>query len=70
MQTWLCIKLNEKGISQAQLARRLGISPRSLCNKFQGKQPFLYSEVLKICRELEIDNPLNYKWEQKKSEML
>ena len=62
MQLWLYEKLQAKGLSQAELARRIGTSPRSLCNKFQDKQPFLYREVLKICRELDIDNPLAYDW--------
>lgn len=62
MQPWLYEKLKEKKLTQAELARRLGMSPRSLCNKFQDKQPFLYREVIKICRELDIDNPLAYDW--------
>ena len=65
MQVWVFTKLKEKGISQAELARRIGIQPRSLCNKFQGKQPFLYREVVAICRELGIENPLVYDWGQK-----
>ncbi|MBR6603530.1 MAG: helix-turn-helix transcriptional regulator [Clostridia bacterium] len=68
MQVWLFAKLKEKGISQAELARRIGLSPRTLCNKFQGKQPFLYSEVVKICIELGITNPLDFEWGKEKSE--
>ncbi|MBQ8388792.1 MAG: helix-turn-helix transcriptional regulator [Clostridia bacterium] len=65
MQVWLFTLLKSKGISQAELARKIGIQPRSLCNKFQGKQPFLYREVVRICRILEIGNPLNFEWEKK-----
>lgn len=68
MQLWLMKKLRENGLSQAALARELGLSPRSLCNKFQGKQPFLYWEVVGICRRLHIENPLQYDWgKQEKS---
>ena len=59
---WVQDKLRKKGISQAELARRIGITPRSLCNKFGGKQPFLYDEIDKICDELDIRNPFDYTW--------
>lgn len=62
MTDWLSTKLRAKKISQAELARRIGISPRGLCNKFKGKQPFLYREVVMICGELDIKNPLDYTW--------
>ena len=62
MQLWLYEKLQKKGISQAELARRIGKDSSELCKKFRGKIPFLYSEVVKICRELDIDNPLAYDW--------
>lgn len=62
MQPWLYEKLQKKGLTQAKLARRIDKDPSLLCKKFNGKQPFLYSEVVQICRELEIDNPLAYDW--------
>lgn len=62
MQPWLFTKLKENGLSQAALARELGLSARTLCNKFQGKQPFMYHEVVRICRRLNIENPLKYDW--------
>lgn len=62
MLPWVHEKLKNKGISQAELARRIGITPRSLCNKFGGKQPFLYDEIVKICGELGINNPLDLTW--------
>ena len=65
MQVWLYEKLQQKGLTQAELARRIDVHPRSLCKKFQGKQPFLYREVVAICRELEIDNPLRFDWGQR-----
>ena len=62
VQAWVFAKLKEKGVTQAELARRIGIDPRTICKKFKGGAPFLYSEVVAICRELGIDNPLNYQW--------
>ena len=62
MQEWVKEKLKEKGLSQAELARRIGMDNSYLTKKFQGKHPFLYSEVVAICRELGIDNPLDYDW--------
>lgn len=66
MDAALYLKAKEKGLSQAALARKLGITPRSLCKKFKGNQPFLYREVVAICRELDIQNPLDHKWEEEK----
>lgn len=62
MQPWLYEKLQEKGMTQAELAKRIDKDPSLLCKKFKGKQPFLYSEVVQICRELGINNPLAYDW--------
>lgn len=62
MQPWLYEKLQQKGLTQAELARRIGKDNSLLCKKFQGKHPFLYSEVVMICRELGIENPLAYDW--------
>ena len=62
MQLWLYEKLQKKGISQAELARRIGKDSSELCKKFRGKIPFLYSEVVMICRELDIDTPWAYDW--------
>ena len=55
--------LHRKGISQAKLAGKIGISPRALCQKFGGKRPFLYREVVKICNILDIQNPLDFPFE-------
>lgn len=65
MDISLYAKVKDKGLSQAALARKIGITPRSLCNKFKGNQPFLYREVVAICKELDIQNPLDHKWEEK-----
>ncbi len=66
MEVWLFERLRAKKMSQAQLARRIGIAPRTLCNKFGGKVPFTYNEVVVICDILEISNPLDYKWGNEK----
>ena len=60
METWLYSKLKEKGTTQKELARMVGILPSTLSKKFHGELPFLYSEVVRICEILEIDNPLPY----------
>ena len=58
MEVRLYAILKEKKISQKQLAEQIGISEHSMCNKMKGRVPFLYREVVKICRILDIDNPL------------
>lgn len=41
--------LNERGISQRQLASQLGISAHTFNEKIQGKREFTWSEVSAIC---------------------
>ncbi len=69
MQVWLYEKLKKKGLSQAALARMIGSTPHSLCAKFCGRQPFLYREVEAICEILDIENPREVDWVEKKIEM-
>lgn len=60
MEVWLYAKLKEKKISQKHLAEQIGISEKGLSNKFNGRAPFLYEEVIKICDVLGIENPREY----------
>lgn len=50
-------KIVEKGYTQDQLAKRIGISGNSLSRKILGKREFTLSEVIKICNTLEISDP-------------
>ncbi|MBR1780052.1 MAG: helix-turn-helix transcriptional regulator [Oscillospiraceae bacterium] len=47
----------EKGMTQAQLARAIGISPNSLSRKLNGRRDFLLSEVVAISDVLELQAP-------------
>ncbi len=60
MEVWLYDKLKKKGLSQAALAAKIGMNKITLNRKFQGKLPFMYTEVADICEALDIDNPLPY----------
>lgn len=60
MEVWLYDKLKKKGLSQATLAEKIGIDKVTLNRKFQGKSPFMYTEVADICEILDIDNPLPF----------
>ena len=59
MQIKLWTLLKSRGISQATLAKKLGISEKTLSQKMQGKADFWYTEVVQICRLLDIKNPLD-----------
>lgn len=56
--TWINDLLKKNGITQKELANRVGLSPTVLSNKLRCKREFLYSEVVHICIELGITNPL------------
>lgn len=60
MQTWIHSKLKECGITQRELAKRIGICHEALNRKINGKSPFMYWEVVKICKELGIENPRDF----------
>lgn len=47
----------EKGISQAQLARAIGISENSMSRKLNGKREFRLSEVAAITEVLGLQAP-------------
>ena len=50
-------KIVERGMTQGEVAKIIGISPNSLSRKLLGKRDFLLSEVIALCSALEIDNP-------------
>lgn len=50
-------KMAEKDVSQRTLADKIGISQNSLSRKMHGKREFRLSEVISICKVLEINNP-------------
>lgn len=50
--------LFNRGISQRSLARELGVTPKTLSEKLIGKKDFRWREVVVICRQLNITNPL------------
>jgi|GEM_PF-2751554 len=60
MEPWLYEKLHSQKLTQAKLAEMIGIDKGTLNKKFGGKLPFLYSEVVRICEILRIDNPIPY----------
>lgn len=60
MEKKLQDKMQEKQLSQRKLAKMLGVAPRTLCNKLQGKAPLLYREAIRICEILDIENPIGY----------
>lgn len=50
-------KMAEKQITQVILASKIGMSENSLSRKMSGKREFRLSEVVEICKVLDIDNP-------------
>ena len=50
----------ERGYSYRKLAPLLGITWKALYLKLNGHTEFKYSEVIKICRILSIDNPRDW----------
>ena len=49
-------RMREYGISQKEMARKLGISEASLNYKINGKVDFKVNEAKIICKILEIEN--------------
>lgn len=47
-------RMVEHGISQRQLAERLGISVQALSRKITGKGKFSQKDIVKICKVLDI----------------
>lgn len=52
-------KIAEKGYTQEKLAKEVGISSNSLSRKLLGKREFTLTEVVSICRVLDIVDPVN-----------
>lgn len=50
-------KIVERGMTQGEVAKIIGISPNSLSRKLLGKRDFLLSEAIALCTVLELDNP-------------
>ena len=50
-------KMRENGMTQADVAKSIGISENSLSRKLNGKREFLLSEVVSLSKNLGIDNP-------------
>lgn len=50
-------KMKENGMTQADVAKFIGISANSLSRKLNGKRDFSLSEVLRLSEVLKIDNP-------------
>lgn len=50
-------KIAERGMTQGEIAKIIGISANSLSRKLLGKRDFLLSEVIALCSVLELDNP-------------
>ena len=52
----LCQELNKARVSEADLARFLGISEESIRNKLSGNESWRLSEAVNICRFLKNSN--------------
>lgn len=50
-------KIVEQGMTQGEVAKRIGISPNSLSRKLLGKRDFSLSEVMSLCAVLHLENP-------------
>lgn len=50
-------KMAEKGVSQAELAKAIGISVNSMSRKMLGKREFQLSEAVAISKFLQLENP-------------
>lgn len=44
----------DEDINQAAVARNIGMSKQTLCNKLQGRSAITAEEYLAICRELKV----------------
>lgn len=48
-------RITEKGKTQAEIAREIGISPQAMSYKMNGKIGFSQKDIIKICDILDID---------------
>ena len=49
-------RFTELGLTQAEVAEKIGISANSLSRKLNGRQDFKLSEVRSLCKVLDIGN--------------
>ena len=52
-------KMAERHLSQAELAKCLGITVQALNAKLNGRSPFILEEVVKITDILSLDDPVD-----------
>lgn len=52
-------KMTERHVSQAELAKCLGITVQALNAKLNGRSPFILEEVVKITDILSLDDPVD-----------
>lgn len=55
-------KRKEVGLTQEQIAKEMGINPATYNLKEQGKREFTASELVKLCKILNVD--INYFFEK------
>lgn len=53
-------RMREKGLTQAVVARRLGMSTQAFSSKVNGKTDFRLSELEALCNILDINDPAAY----------
>lgn len=53
-------RMREKGLTQAIVAKQLGLSAQAFSNKINGKTDFKLSELEALCKILEISDPSAY----------
>lgn len=53
-------RMREKGLTQAMVAKWLGLSAQAFSNKINGKTDFKLSELEALCKILEISDPSAY----------
>ena len=56
----LRLKMFSMGYNITKLADEMGVSNESLSAKLRGESSFKWWEVAKICRILDLKNPLNW----------
>ena len=49
-------KIAERGLTQGELAKAIGISDNSMTNKMSGRRDFTIGEIDRICKVLQISD--------------
>ena len=60
MHEKLKANMDRKGITQRELAEKIGVHRVSFNRKMCGKREWLWSEIISICKVLDIENPIGY----------